>query len=205
VNIENIPSVAIDSLAAGLTFNASIVNTPSVNIENIPSVAIDSLAAGLTFNASIVNTPSVNIENIPSVAIDSLAAGLTFNASIVNTPSVNIENIPSVEIDSVLTTSVNATIVAGSSGVTLTADTSQQRFVSYYINNNPGNAALTAWLQISPINVDAYFTDDTATYFQVPAGSMLVIATKYYLDFTRLSWNAGTGTASFIAYYNARI
>lgn len=57
-----------------------------------------------------------------------------------------------VSLDGVLTSSSNVTITAGGTGVTLTADTSQQRFVSYYVNNSPGDAALTVWLQVSPID-----------------------------------------------------
>lgn len=34
---------------------------------------------------------------------------------------------------------------------------------------------------------------------------MAVLSTKYYLDFTRLAWDAGAGTPSFIACYNARV
>lgn len=175
--------------------SVSVINTPDVSVTNIPSVLVNNIPSVL-----VNNTPSVLVENIPSVLVNNIPSVLVNNI-----PSVLVNNTPSVEIHSVATTSDVSTVTTGTGTATVLAEnTSAQKEYSYYIYNL-GGPAMTVCLQVAPVNTDSYYVNDTATYFSVPANSFLVIAPKYYLNWTRLWYDTGTGTASFAAYYNAKV
>jgi len=88
-----------------------------------------------------------------------------------------------------------------STGIALTLDNSEQDVYSFYVNNT-GAAAVSAKLQISPTNADAYFTDDSSGEISVGAGDMGVLVAQKYLKYTRLYYNPAD-TTTIEVYYNA--
>ena len=190
VTVTNTPSVNVNNTA-----NVSVVNTPGVSVLNVPSVSVantPSVNVDNTANVSVVNTPGVSVLNVPSV-------------SVANTPGVSVLNIPSVEIHSVSVTADSIAVATGT-GVAdiLTEDTSQQNEYSFYVSNLSTEATMSLALQIAPVDIETYFVNDNSVVTLAPQAITVLVPMKY-LDFTRLSYDTGTFTANFIAYYNAKV
>jgi hypothetical protein len=182
VSVSNTPSVNVDNTA-----DVSVVNTPGVSVLNVPEV-------------SVSNTPSVNVDNTADVSVVN-----TPGVSVLNVPEVSVSNIPSVEMHGVAFTSDSITVTTGTGqAFILDEDTSQQNEYSYYISNVSDTATMTLALQIAPVDSGTYFVDD-ASEIELPPQSITVLVPQKYLNYTRLSYDTGAETASFIAYYNAKI
>ncbi|MBA1335421.1 MAG: hypothetical protein HPY66_1044 [Firmicutes bacterium] len=88
-----------------------------------------------------------------------------------------------------------------STGIALTIDNSQQDIYSFYVKNT-GAAAVSVKLQISPTDVDDYFTDDPSNETLIAADNMDVLVAQKFLRYTRVYYNA-SDTTSIEVYYNA--
>lgn len=87
----------------------------------------------------------------------------------------------------------------------MTQNTSQQNMYSFYVTNTSANTA-TAWLQISPTDVETYFVNDSTGKQVVAPSSSLVLVPKYFLKYTRVMLqNSTTATTSAFVYYNAQV
>ena len=118
---------------------------------------------------------------------------------------MSVSNTPSVEIHSVAVTSDSIAVSTGTGGAAvLDEDTSQQKEYSFYVSNLSTEATMSLALQIAPVNSATYYVDDSSEITLSPL-SITVLAALKYLDFTRLSYDTGTYTANFVAYYNAKV
>ncbi|HCR43550.1 MAG TPA: hypothetical protein DIV41_03110 [Ruminococcaceae bacterium] len=157
----------------------TVTDTLNVTVTNIPGV-------------SVLNTPEVSIANTPGV-------------SVLNTPEVSIANVPSVQVAGVAATSESVAVTTGTGAAhVLAEDTSKQREYSFYVSNLSETATMTLALQIAPADEDTYYVGDGATVALPPQSATVLVPLKY-LSFTRLSYDTGTETANFIAYYNAKV
>lgn len=97
----------------------------------------------------------------------------------------------------------NVAVTSGQTGVVLPMNTSNMSMYSYYVKNTAAET-LSVFLQVAPINDNAYYMQDSATIVQIAQNNSAILTAEKYLNFTRLNYSAGGATPSFEAYYNAQ-
>jgi hypothetical protein len=86
-------------------------------------------------------------------------------------------------------TSANITVTdvaTGSTGATLTLDSSEKNLYSYYVKNSSTEASIAVKLQVSPTDDSSFFIDDTPTAVTLGTDAATVLVPKNYLHYTRL-------------------
>lgn len=102
-------------------------------------------------------------------------------------------------------TSVTLTGITTATVTALTSDTSLRTMYSFYVKNDSATntATFTAWLQISPVDSETYYVNDSSSAYTVGGQSKAVLVAARFLNYTRLLIQ-GSDTASAIIYYNAQ-
>lgn len=96
---------------------------------------------------------------------------------------------------------VNATV----SGTVLPVETLSLSAYSFFVINK-GTSSFKVKLQISPSNVDEYYTDDSSAEYIVSTGnsSKAILVPRLYLKFTRLYYEPISGLINAEVWFNGR-
>lgn len=179
-----------------LTYTTDTVTvTGAVNVAN----SVDIRALTYTVD-SITVTGAVNVANTVNIRALSYATD-----TVTVTGIVEVANSPTVQIGGYAFSASNTTL-SSEEGATITSfkfDTSQYKLYTFYIYNS-GTNAISAQLEVSPVDTDSYYVPDKSIAISLGGGEKQILIPGYFLNYTRLKISSSSAFTAEV-YFNGQM